>query len=304
MPSSVGRTPQRADTEPCRPNGLMSLTARNISAMDSATPHDPEQQALTGKLVMSAEELSDILGARVLVGEQAYAECAQLDPDELGLVVYDNLAAILRRLARIGPDRPEVPRAAGRMKAEAGLPLAAMLHGYRLGGRVIWERLVDTADEHVRAVLPQLATDVWTIIDEYSGLASETYGQHTIELANRDGEARSRLLGCLLSSTAGDVALWESLRVLQLPDPGWFLVVVIEIAPGRTEMPVGVEGRLRARGVHSVWTRRAGCRARVAEPALGAARADRPEVARGPGGGPGRSQPRLHLGTRRAERAA
>lgn len=222
--------------------------------MDSATPHDPEQQALIGKLVTSAEELSDTLGARVLVGEQAYAECAQLDPDELGLVVYDNLEAILRRLARIGPDRSEVPRAAGRMKAEAGLPLAAMLHAYRLGGRVIWERLVDTADEHVRAVLPQLATDVWTIIDEYSGLASETYGQHTIELAHRDGEARSRLLGCLLSSAADDVALWEGLRILQLPDPGCFLVVVIEIAPGRTEMPVGVEGRLRARGVHSVWT--------------------------------------------------
>ncbi|MDP1804403.1 MAG: hypothetical protein Q8K72_04495, partial [Acidimicrobiales bacterium] len=222
--------------------------------MASTTQHSPEQQALTGHLVSSAEELSYTLGARVLAGERAYAECSQLDAHELGLVVYDNLQAILSRLARIGPDRPEVPRAAGRLKAAAGLPLSARLHAYRLGGHVIWERLVDTADERGRAVLPQLATDVWTIIDEYSSLAGDTYGQYTVELSRRDGEARSRLLGCLLSGTADDVALWESLRILQLPDPGWFLVVVIETAPDGTGVPRRVHDLLRAGGLHTVWT--------------------------------------------------
>lgn len=230
------------------------MTPPTLRAMRSATPHDPEQHALTARLVISAEELTDTLGARVLASERSYAESSLLAADDLRLLVFDNLEALLSQLAGTGPERLDVPRATGRMKAEFGLPVSAMLHAYRLGGRLIWERLLDVADERSRAVLPQMATKVWTLVDDYSGLASAAYGQFTVELAQRDELARSRLLDCLLSGSADESAMWESLRILQLPDQGRFLVVMIEVGASRTEVPRRVEDRLRARGVHSVWT--------------------------------------------------
>jgi hypothetical protein len=58
----------------------------------------------------------------------------------------DNLRYVLEYLA--GDTRPSgaSARATGRARADQGVPYAAVLQAFRIGGRFVWELLVDQAD--------------------------------------------------------------------------------------------------------------------------------------------------------------
>jgi hypothetical protein len=153
----------------------------------------------------------------------------------------------------------DAPRAAGRLKAEQGIPLAALLHAFRLGGRFIWDRLLAMAlGKDSAAWLLHRASDIWLIIDECSSAAAEAYRVAVEEQACRDAAARRVMLTTLLDGTAGNSSrAWEAMRVLRLDRKGPFLVVCGEINDGVGPLPT-VEGQLRAVDIDGEWIHRAG----------------------------------------------
>ncbi|MFG2727835.1 PucR family transcriptional regulator [Streptomyces canus] len=215
---------------------------------------------LLDQLLGSAPSLADELTTEILSGEHAYAERALLSHEQLRTAVYDNLCALLTALKNGGvPTDMDAPRATGRLKAEHGVPLAALLHAFRIGGRFIWDRLLTMAlDKDSATWLLRRASDIWVIIDEYSSATAEGYHIAMEEQARRDASARSLMLSTLLDGTAGNSSsAWEIMRVLRLDRKGPFLVVCAEISDGADPLSA-VERQLRTVGVQSEWIHRAG----------------------------------------------
>jgi sugar diacid utilization regulator len=148
----------------------------------------------------------------------------------------------------------EVPRATGIRRGETGVPLSAVLQAFRIGGRLIWDILIEHADEHTRDVLLRSAADIWAVSDDLARAAAEGYRMASADRARQDRQLRSALLNGLLDGRLGDGSqLWESAALLKLPQHGAFVVVAAECpAPGQEGLPQ-VEDRLRRHDVASAW---------------------------------------------------
>ncbi|MFF4958756.1 PucR family transcriptional regulator [Streptomyces sp. NPDC001222] len=208
---------------------------------------------LVGRLLTEVDRLAEDLTDKILGGEHSYAESTLPGRDQLRAVVRDNLSTMFAALQG-RPRTLEAPRAAGRLKAEQGIPLAALLHAYRLAGRFIWDRLLAMAvDEESMVQLLHMASDMWAAIDDYSGAAADAYRATVEERSRRDATARSMMLTTLLDGRAGtNASAWEIARVLDLDRQGPYLVVCAEVHD-RVEPLPSVRSRLRAAGVGSEW---------------------------------------------------
>jgi hypothetical protein len=154
----------------------------------------------------------------------------------------------------------DAPRAAGELKAQQGIPLAAVLHAYRLAGRLIWSELIALAvDQKSADALPHMASDVWAVIDDYSTAAGEAYRLYTAEQARRDAEARVLMLTALLDGgvDAGPRGT-EILRTLDLTEHGHYVVMSAEITADGVDPMLGIRERLRCQGNSIAWIERAG----------------------------------------------
>jgi hypothetical protein len=162
---------------------------------------------------------------------------------------------VLRRLSGEAQVPTDAPRATGVRRAEAAVPLSAVLQAFRIGGRLIWEMLVEEAPDHAtEEILLRSAADVWGVSDELADAAADGYRSASAELARHDTQLRSALLNSLLDGKLGDGSrLWESAALLKLPPHGAYVIVSAEgRAPGDEAIP-RVEDRLRHRDVASVW---------------------------------------------------
>ncbi|MFJ4277460.1 PucR family transcriptional regulator [Streptomyces massasporeus] len=122
----------------------------------------------------------------------------------------------------------------GAARAEQGLPLDALLHAFRLGGSLVWQRLVEettrSEPEDIR-LLVHVATDVWNFVDEHCTLVADAYRQAERQLAWRR-ENRVRLLAAaLLDGTSRIADLPETAERLCLPEHGRYVVVAIAGGP-------------------------------------------------------------------------
>jgi hypothetical protein len=212
--------------------------------------------SLVGRLLGSVDPMAEELTDEILRDERSYAESTLLSRTQMRDAVRDNLRVIL--LALQGePVALDAAQAAGRLKAELGIPLAAVLHAYRLGGRYIWDRLLSAAQASgcAEELLP-VASEIWMVIDEASSAAAEAYRATISEQDRRDAAARGVMLTALLDGSTGGSATraWEIARVLRLDGHGPFLVVFAE----DLSLPGTLPGRLRACGIGSEWVQQAG----------------------------------------------
>ncbi|MEU9204111.1 helix-turn-helix domain-containing protein [Streptomyces sp. NPDC048332] len=214
---------------------------------------DERVAELVGRLLADLGRLSDELTAEIMSGEHVYGERALLDEERLRAVVRDNLRTLLTTLQG-GPATLDAPRAAGRLKAEHGIPLAALLHAYRTAGRFVWDRLrALTDDEEIAATLLPIASGLWAAIDSYSSAAADAYRTVVEVHARRDTTARGAMFATLLDGRVGTSAgAWDIVRVLGLDRQGPFLVVCAEGHDATEPLP-GAAVRLRAAGVGSAW---------------------------------------------------
>src|SRR5215831_10735465 len=98
-------------------------------------------ERLLGRVDQLATELTDLIR-----GTEAFYRAGGVVPaDDLRASVLDNLVHILSRFA--GRPRPglEPPRATGRRRAEQGVPLAVILHAYRIAGKFLWAAILAEA---------------------------------------------------------------------------------------------------------------------------------------------------------------
>ncbi|MFQ6394478.1 PucR family transcriptional regulator [Nocardia sp. KC 131] len=168
------------------------------------------------------------------------------------------LTRILELLSGVAtdPERDDVAASIGRHRAEQGVPLEAMLRTFRLGGRIVWEALLDNAESvgSQPHEIREAGTAMWTVIDGLSSALSTSYRNTELEQVRRDERRRHALIEDLLAGRAQDATFAaRAARELELPAHGAYLVVAADVgADGRPAL-VGPETVLAALGIRSVW---------------------------------------------------
>jgi hypothetical protein len=215
---------------------------------------DPVVQQLSRALLPRTDEFAERMALRIQALEPLYREGHLVTPDELRGSCRDNLSYVFGQLAGEPTVGIEVPRTTGIRRAETGVPLSAVLQAFRIGGRLVWEILVEHADDDTQDALLRSAADIWAVSDDLAEAAAEGYRIASADRARHDGQLRSALLNGLLDGRLGDGSrLWESAALLKLPQHGTFVVVAAECpAPGEEALP-HVEDLLRRHDVASVW---------------------------------------------------
>ncbi|NNG97994.1 PucR family transcriptional regulator [Gordonia araii] len=114
----------------------------------------------------------------ILAGEDAYAE-RTMPRDLLDAVTRDNILALFAAIDGETLDL-EPARRVGSLKAELGIPLAGVMHAYRIAGIKLWHEIGDVAAGSVEeGGLFELGMQVWSILDQFSTAAAEAHREVT-----------------------------------------------------------------------------------------------------------------------------
>jgi hypothetical protein len=185
--------------------------------------------------------LTDRLVALLREQEPAYRAALTKDPTATWQEAHRSLRHSVTSLLDPRGARDAARRCSWRIgttRAEQGLPLDALLHAFRLGGSLVWQRLVEetsrTAPEDVR-LLVHVAADVWNFVDEHCTLVADAYRQTEWQLSRRR-ENRVRMLAAgLLDGTSRIADLPEAAQALDLPEQGRYVVVAVTgVNPARS----------------------------------------------------------------------
>jgi hypothetical protein len=224
------------------------------SVSGSAPDVAPEVRELSRRLLPEADRLGAQMAERVCSEIPLYADGELVPHEQLIASCCDNTRFVLGQLAHEPLVSIDAPRATGAARADQGVPYAAVLQAFRVGGRFIWELLVDRADPEAHDVLLLAAADIWAVSDDLSSQVTEAYRTALADKVRRDGQMRAVLVSSLLDGDATAAEeLVESASVLHLPRNGEFVVVSAECAaPGAEALP-DVERVLRRHNLTSVW---------------------------------------------------
>jgi len=182
---------------------------------------------------------------------------------------HDNLTRVLELIAD-PPARGQTPdvdprfdaaRVTGRRRAEQRMPIDDVLRSFRIGGRLVWEALIEAArrDGSVDTdALLGMATRVWEVVDSTSAQVTASYHEMERDLLRADEQRRAVLWEGLLHGRGTDLAfVHEASRVLGLPVDGPYAVLVVDAGGDAERTSITAARRLAGREIASAWQARA-----------------------------------------------
>jgi hypothetical protein len=210
--------------------------------------------ALGAALLEDADGLAHEATERIQTGVPIYTT-GLVSTEQLRHTLLTNVEYIFGQLGRRpfspSPDSYEN----GRARAQAGVPLTAIMAAYRVAARYFWERLAAAAcDAGARAdVIVAAATEMWLVLDSFTSDMANGYRDEITARAIVEEQQRSALVQAILDGQLTDTSLWEAADILRLPARGPFAVVVSALAePARSARPEIVH-RLGRCGIASAW---------------------------------------------------
>jgi len=220
-------------------------------------------ESLAVRVLARVTALTDVLVRTIEDQNPGYRTVGVVPQDDLWRSCHDNLTRVLELIAEgaqgLPPEtdgRYDAARATGRRRAEQRMPLDDVLRSFRLGGRLVWESLIDQAhvDNSVDTDgLLDVATRVWEVVDTTSAQVAAAYHSTESNLVRTDEQRRAALWEGLLHGRAKELAFaYEASRIIGIPVEGPCAAVVADIGPA-TQW----ERRLAADRIGSAWQVRA-----------------------------------------------
>jgi hypothetical protein len=167
---------------------------------------------------------------QIFEAEPGYAD-AGIVIAEVHRATRDTLLLSLSRLAgaAVSDDLAAAPLEIGRLRAEQGVPLSAMLHASRLDFRVLWAAMVRQARSSGVSAEPEFVDgciDVWNAVDLVTEEMVSAYRGRELELHDRRSDERETAFNDLLARADQDVVVrGRAARLLGFRETGRFTVV-------------------------------------------------------------------------------
>ncbi|MFF7756097.1 PucR family transcriptional regulator [Streptomyces sp. NPDC007971] len=215
---------------------------------------DEQVALLAAGMLERAEELAASATARIREAVPVYRSDA-VPREVLYEAALNNVHRLFGRMGRVPSPADDDARGHGRARAQAGVPLSAVMEGYRVGAWYLWEQLAAAAvdiDLSGRSAL-LAASEVWSAMHTHTQQMADGYREELAERLVAQEQRRSALLQALLEGRLTETSLWEAADLLGLPHTGPYAVVVANVPSiGRHALP-GIESLLGRAGIASVW---------------------------------------------------
>ncbi|WP_174552046.1 PucR family transcriptional regulator [Nocardia sienata] len=215
----------------------------------------------SGELVAACREDIPVLTERLITAifteNPEWTDYSAVSRADLQEGCHRFLTRVLDLIDEKGLDaeHDDVAAAIGAHRAVQGVPLEAMLRTFRLGGRIIWEALVDRAGTISAADFREMGTAMWAVIDGMSSALVTSYRGAELDRVRLDERRRHALIEDLLAGRGRDARFaHRASRELNIPVTSAYLVIT---ARGDTyPLRLGTETALAAQGFRSVWHNR------------------------------------------------
>ncbi|MEC3976173.1 PucR family transcriptional regulator [Amycolatopsis sp. H20-H5] len=222
-------------------------------------------ESLATSVLLRVPALTDDLVHTIQEQNQGYRRMNVVPRDDLWRSCHDNVTRVLQLLAGLDSEDGadvyyDAAQATGQRRAQQQLPLDDVLRSFRLGGRLVWQYLIDEA----RAAstvgtdgLLDVATRVWEVVDTISSQVAAAYHAAERQLVRADEQRRAALWEGLLQGRATDAAFaYEASRIVRLPVDGPYAVVSAGGRQDNDGLTDALGERLEERGIRSAWQAR------------------------------------------------
>lgn len=177
--------------------------------------------------------------AQIIQTEPAYTEAGVVRAD-IRRATRSTLSLALTRIAAADSSSLDgVVHEIGRLRAEQGVPLVAVLRAFRLDFRVLWSAIVQAGRDAGVTTRPEFVDgciELWNAVEAITEEALDAYRGRERELDDRRIEERERAFADLIAEGAGNSSiLARCAPVLGLPVDGQFAVLVGSINPDHSE---------------------------------------------------------------------
>ncbi|MFD2416886.1 PucR family transcriptional regulator [Amycolatopsis pigmentata] len=216
-------------------------------------------RALSRSSLDHVELLADAIVERVW--SDVYVPLGPVRKDDLWRSCHDNLSSMLGFLNDApapDPGRLGTARATGVRRARQRCPLEWVQHAWQVGGQVMWEDFTNQTGALDPDELRQLvrgAGDVWQVVGEFTAEMAAAYHAVEQKLAGTPDPRVPELMDALLDGRGAEVAT-EVTRVLGLPSPGRYVVIVTE--DDRRTVLRPLTRTLGLHGIPAEWRHRGG----------------------------------------------
>jgi hypothetical protein len=218
-------------------------------------PLGAQVEKLGAKLLDQAEDLADDMVSRIQAAVPAYRTEAVVSTEELRRTCVDNIHFVFGPIGRTPALSSPESRENGRLRARAGVPLAAVMEAYRVAARFLWDCLAETA---ARSAVPaevtvRAASEMWTVLDTYTQQMADGYRDElTVQALSRE-QQRSAVVQALLEGRLTEAGSSDNATLLGLPSQGPYVVIAARVPGiGRRAVP-DAESILRTIGMASSW---------------------------------------------------
>ncbi|MHC0432583.1 PucR family transcriptional regulator [Streptomyces sp. O3] len=215
------------------------------------------RRELARALLADLDRLTDDLVADICAHSPVYASGSPVSREDLWSICRRNVELALSAIGELPSSGRHIEAAAdetGRLRAEQGVPLAAVLKAFRRGGRVIWQAMADQLRDRSpvgQSALGDVAGAVWEAIDRFSSVMADSYQLTTVELQHRADSRRGALFEALLDGRGDDpVVAAAASAALGVPVRDRYALVVIAQDPASPTEPGPA---LEADGLWSFW---------------------------------------------------
>lgn len=183
------------------------------------------------------DAITERLVETIVRDHSAYQASTPVTREDLRRSCHDNIDRILQILCdALGEEvlPPEddpiygAARETGRRRAEQGLPLDDVLRSFRIGGRLIWDDLVEEGDTALEPLeVREIGTRLWEVVDVTSGHVATAYHHQELTLVRADEQQRAELWEGVLGGRAREAGFArEASLLLDLPVDADLVVVV------------------------------------------------------------------------------
>ncbi|MEV6028058.1 helix-turn-helix domain-containing protein [Streptomyces sp. NPDC052036] len=225
-------------------------------------------QSLAASVLLRVPALADVLVCTIYEQNPGYRRLTSVPADDLWQSCHDNITRVVQLVAdrTAGPDRPagddhfDAAHATGQRRAGQRMPLDDVLRSFRIGGRIVWEALIDQARaqgvDDMDALL-DVASKVWEIVDAISSEVAVAYHHTERRLLRADEQRRAALWEGVLNGRARDPAFaHEAARIIGMPVDGRYAVVTVDIRAEDHGSVALLQRRLTAARIDSAWQAR------------------------------------------------